>query len=35
VIANIPVNGALRRGKYLCLPVGDDALLAHLGRCPE
>jgi formamidopyrimidine-DNA glycosylase len=25
------VTGALRRGKYLWLPVGDDALLAHLG----
>jgi formamidopyrimidine-DNA glycosylase len=25
------ITGALRRGKYLWLPVGDDALLAHLG----
>ncbi len=25
------VSGARRRGKYLWLPVGDDALLAHLG----
>jgi formamidopyrimidine-DNA glycosylase len=25
------VTGALRRGKYLWLPVGDDAVLAHLG----
>jgi formamidopyrimidine-DNA glycosylase len=25
------VGGARRRGKYLWLPVGDDALLAHLG----
>ena len=25
------VDGARRRGKYLWLPVGDDALLAHLG----
>ncbi|HEY0719399.1 MAG TPA: bifunctional DNA-formamidopyrimidine glycosylase/DNA-(apurinic or apyrimidinic site) lyase [Streptosporangiaceae bacterium] len=26
-----PVSGARRRGKYLWLPVGEDALLAHLG----
>jgi formamidopyrimidine-DNA glycosylase len=25
------ITGALRRGKYLWLPLGDDALLAHLG----
>jgi formamidopyrimidine-DNA glycosylase len=25
------ITGALRRGKYLWLPVGDDAVLAHLG----
>jgi formamidopyrimidine-DNA glycosylase len=25
------ITAALRRGKYLWLPVGDDALLAHLG----
>jgi formamidopyrimidine-DNA glycosylase len=25
------IDGALRRGKYLWLPVGDDAVLAHLG----
>ena len=25
------LNAPLRRGKYLWLPVGDDALLAHLG----
>jgi formamidopyrimidine-DNA glycosylase len=25
------VDGARRRGKYLWLPVGDDALVAHLG----
>jgi formamidopyrimidine-DNA glycosylase len=25
------IDGARRRGKYLWLPVGDDALLAHLG----
>ena len=25
------ITGAMRRGKYLWLPVGDDALLAHLG----
>ncbi len=25
------ITGARRRGKYLWLPVGDDALLAHLG----
>jgi formamidopyrimidine-DNA glycosylase len=25
------ITGALRRGKYLWLPMGEDALLAHLG----
>jgi formamidopyrimidine-DNA glycosylase len=25
------ITGALRRGKYLWLPLGEDALLAHLG----
>jgi formamidopyrimidine-DNA glycosylase len=25
------IDGARRRGKYLWLPIGDDALLAHLG----
>jgi len=25
------ITGALRRGKYLWLPVGEDAVLAHLG----
>ncbi len=30
-IAGRPVAGARRRGKYLWLPVGEDALLAHLG----
>ncbi len=25
------IDGARRRGKYLWMPVGDDALLAHLG----
>ncbi len=30
-IAGRPVSGARRRGKYLWLPVGEDALLAHLG----
>ena len=25
------IDGARRRGKYLWLPVGEDALLAHLG----
>ena len=25
------IEGARRRGKYLWLPIGDDALLAHLG----
>jgi len=25
------ITGAMRRGKYLWLPLGDDALLAHLG----
>ena len=30
-LAGRPVSGARRRGKYLWLPVGADALLAHLG----
>src|ERR1700753_3824295 len=30
-LAGRPVGGARRRGKYLWLPMGDDALLAHLG----
>ena len=30
-LAGRTVDGARRRGKYLWLPVGDDALLAHLG----
>jgi formamidopyrimidine-DNA glycosylase len=30
-IAGRPFAGARRRGKYLWLPVGEDALLAHLG----
>jgi formamidopyrimidine-DNA glycosylase len=30
-MAGRPVAGARRRGKYLWLPVGEDALLAHLG----
>jgi formamidopyrimidine-DNA glycosylase len=30
-IAGRPFAGARRRGKYLWLPVGQDALLAHLG----
>ena len=30
-LAGRPVGGARRRGKYLWLPVGEDALLAHLG----
>jgi formamidopyrimidine-DNA glycosylase len=30
-IAGRPVGAARRRGKYLWLPVGEDALLAHLG----
>jgi formamidopyrimidine-DNA glycosylase len=30
-IAGRPVVAARRRGKYLWLPVGEDALLAHLG----
>ena len=30
-IAGRSVAGARRRGKYLWLPVGEDALLAHLG----
>ncbi len=31
VLSGRPVGGARRRGKYLWLPVGEDALLAHLG----
>jgi len=31
VLAGRPVSGARRRGKYLWLPVGEDAILAHLG----
>jgi formamidopyrimidine-DNA glycosylase len=30
-LAGRPVGAARRRGKYLWLPVGEDALLAHLG----
>jgi formamidopyrimidine-DNA glycosylase len=30
-LAGRPVGDARRRGKYLWLPVGEDALLAHLG----
>jgi formamidopyrimidine-DNA glycosylase len=30
-LAGRPISGARRRGKYLWLPVGEDALLAHLG----
>jgi formamidopyrimidine-DNA glycosylase len=30
-VAGRTVTGALRRGKYLWLPLGEDALLAHLG----
>jgi formamidopyrimidine-DNA glycosylase len=30
-LAGRPVGGSRRRGKYLWLPVGEDALLAHLG----
>jgi formamidopyrimidine-DNA glycosylase len=30
-LAGRPVSGTRRRGKYLWLPVGEDALLAHLG----
>ena len=30
-LAGRPVAAARRRGKYLWLPVGEDALLAHLG----
>jgi formamidopyrimidine-DNA glycosylase len=30
-LAGRPVSGARRRGKYLWLPVGEDAILAHLG----
>src|SRR6202012_1675427 len=30
-LAGRPIAGARRRGKYLWLPVGEDALLAHLG----
>ena len=31
VLRGRAVTGARRRGKYLWLPMGDDALLAHLG----
>ncbi len=31
VLRGRTVTGARRRGKYLWLPLGDDALLAHLG----
>jgi formamidopyrimidine-DNA glycosylase len=30
-LAGRTIDGARRRGKYLWLPIGDDALLAHLG----
>jgi formamidopyrimidine-DNA glycosylase len=30
-ISGRSIDGARRRGKYLWLPVGDDAVLAHLG----
>jgi formamidopyrimidine-DNA glycosylase len=30
-LAGTTIDGARRRGKYLWLPAGDDALLAHLG----
>jgi formamidopyrimidine-DNA glycosylase len=30
-LAGRAIDGARRRGKYLWLPIGDDALLAHLG----
>ena len=30
-LAGRTIAGARRRGKYLWLPVGEDALLAHLG----
>jgi formamidopyrimidine-DNA glycosylase len=30
-LAGRPISGARRRGKYLWLPVGEDAILAHLG----
>ncbi len=30
-LAGRRIEGARRRGKYLWLPVGEDALLAHLG----
>jgi formamidopyrimidine-DNA glycosylase len=30
-VAGRTITGALRRGKYLWLPLGEDALLAHLG----
>ena len=30
-LAGRVIDGARRRGKYLWLPIGDDALLAHLG----
>ena len=31
VLAGRPISAARRRGKYLWLPVGEDAILAHLG----
>jgi formamidopyrimidine-DNA glycosylase len=31
VLRGRTISGAQRRGKYLWLPMGDDALLAHLG----
>ncbi|MGD0373761.1 MAG: bifunctional DNA-formamidopyrimidine glycosylase/DNA-(apurinic or apyrimidinic site) lyase [Streptosporangiaceae bacterium] len=31
VVAGRTITGARRRGKYLWLPMGEDALLAHLG----
>jgi formamidopyrimidine-DNA glycosylase len=31
VLRGRTITGARRRGKYLWLPIGDDALLAHLG----
>jgi formamidopyrimidine-DNA glycosylase len=30
-LSGATIDGARRRGKYLWLPVGDDAILAHLG----
>lgn len=30
-LAGRTIDGARRRGKYLWLPIGDDALVAHLG----